>query len=307
MTTIGIVILSVGISISWGKSSFGILDFPLLYGMLFLLIAMNKTLLIRCTAFILLLSGTCIFSGCQTTVGPLPGSRTVHVTEVFAGAGLFDLIVTSVSLADPDIGEDTIRKLLQEINQDPDLIIYWVPSSNPDITNLSYRTALLNGSIVFAKYSLKRSAEAMKRSARAGMAVKTVEEIGEDDTYVLTEEEEAALKARAAELSADERAELKKCFIYLSCASAALTKVPFTVTELLEQTALFIQEPERLISDPFELPAVIAQLLSINDNLKSAGDQSRGLLKNVNANIVVLRAVLQANREAQNTKNTDTS
>ena len=246
-----------------------------------------------------------LVAGCGT-IGPLYNARPVHVTEVFAGAGIFDLIVTAVSLADPDIGEDTIRNLLHEVNEDPDLIIYWVPSSNQDVTNLSYQSALLNGSIVFTKYALRRSAEAMKRSARANMAVRTVEEIGEDETYVLTDEEQAALQARAAELSDDERAELKKCFIYLSCASASLVKVPDTAMELLKQTSLFIQQPERLMSDPLSMPAVITQLFSINDNLTSVGKQSKGLLKNLNANIVVLKAVLKANREARNAETEET-
>ena len=253
----------------------------------------------RFILIVLIMAALLLASGC-TTIGPLYNARPVYVTEVFATAGMFDLIVTAVSLADPDIGEDTIRNLLGEVNDDPDLVIYWVPSSNPDITNLSYQSALLNGSIVFSKYALRRSAEAMKRSARAGMAVRTVEEIGEDETYVLTEEEQAALEMRAAELSDDERAELKKCFIYLSCASASLVKVPGTATELLKQTSLFIQQPERLMSDPLAMPAVITQLFSINDNLTSVGKQSKGLLKNLNANIVVLEAVLKANREARN-------
>ena len=139
------------------------------------------------------------------------------------------------------------------------------------------------------------------------MAVITVEEIGEEEALILTQEEQAALEARAAELSDDERAELKKCFVYLSCASASLAKVPFTATELLKQTGRFIQEPERLVSDPFALPAVLTQLFSINDNLRSVGQQSKGLLKNVNANSVVLKAVLKANKEAREAESEENS
>ncbi|MBN2049692.1 MAG: hypothetical protein JW760_04550 [Spirochaetales bacterium] len=238
-------------------------------------------------------------TGCETTPSPYFNARQVRVTDVFAGAGLFDLIVTSISLFDPDIQEDLIRSLLVEVNEDPDLVIYWVPSSNPDITNLSYQTALLNGSIVFSKYALLRSAASMKGSARAGMAAKTVEEMEEEEDYTLTEEEQAALKARAAELSDEERSELKRCFVYLSCAAAALVKVPDTSLELVKQTALFLQQPERLMIDVFALPATISQLFSVRDNLSSVGQQSKGLLKNVNANIVVLKAVLEVNREAR--------
>lgn len=254
---------------------------------------------IRGVIFILIIiSLTALWSGCAT-VGPGPGARAVHVTEVFAGAGLFDLIVTAVSLADPDIGEDTIRNMLREINNDPNLVVYWVPSGNQDVTNLSYQTAILNGSVVFTKYALKESATTMKRAARAGMASKTVEEIGEDDEFTLTEEEEAALKAKAEDLSDEERAELKRTFIYLSCASAALVKVPVTSAELLKQTARLIREPERLMANPLAIPSMLVQIVSINDNLRSVGMQAKGLLKNVNANIEVVKAVLQVNREAR--------
>lgn len=260
---------------------------------------MKKVLLmvcLLCLVFILLV-------GCKSATGELPpGAQPIWITDVLAGGAIVQVSLELISSLDPEIGENVIQSLIQDINDDPNLILYWVPSGNVTVDDIAYNTSVMNGSLVFAQYSLKRTATAMKKAARAGQAGLAAEDVAADETIELTDEEKAALAQKAGEFDDTERAELKRCLIYLGCASAALINIPVRTPQLIQRVSSIVQSPEILAENPFAIPMMIIQLGSILDNLNNMVKETPKVIKNVAANIEILKAVLAADKERKDQK-----
>ena len=255
---------------------------------------MKKPLVLFCTLCLVIVS----FSGCKTATGELPpGAQPIWISDVLAGGAIMQASLELISSLDPEIGENVVQSLIRDINDDPTLTLYWVPSGNNTVDQISYDTSAMNGSLVFSQYSLKRTSAAMKKAARAGQAGLAAEDVQTDESIELTDEEKAALSQKAGEFDDDERAELKRCLIYLGAATAALVNIPIRAPQMITNISSIIQNPEILIENPFALPMMVIQLGSILDNLNNMIKETPKVIKNVAANIEILKAILAADKE----------
>ena len=242
------------------------------------------------TAVLLMGMWSCASSG-KTTKVP-KDALPLQAREVLAAGDILIPAIEIISLLDKDISENAVWSIVEEVNSDPNLVLYWIDSMNQRVASLSKDSAIVNGSVVFAKYSLKRTALAMKKAARSGEAKKAAEEVEKDEDLILTEEEKQALSERKNEFSADERKELKNCFIYLACSTAALVNVPIKGKEIIDQAASIVNNPSSLGASALEVPKLVSQLKSIIDNTSNTVRETPDVVKNLAANIEILKAVL---------------
>lgn len=221
------------------------------------------------------------------------GARPIYITDVMAEGGFILPAVAIIAAVDSDIDANVVRNMLNSINEDEDLIVYWVPSGNGMISDLSLQVGRLNGSLVFSKWSLKYASTTLKRMARSGVAAEATEEMMESDDLALTDAELAALEAKKDSFTDEQKKELKTSLIYLTTASASLVNVPVVTAKVVKTVASLIANPAQLVANPFAVPKLVAQAKSINDNAVNIKNDAPDVAKNLTATIKIVQKILE--------------
>lgn len=219
-------------------------------------------------------------------------ARPIYVSDVMVEGDFIEPAIAILSALDPEIDNNVISGMLTEINQDEDLVIYWVPSSNATLSNLSLQVGNLNGSFVFSKWSLQYASNSLKRMGRSSESADATEDKMENEASFLSDEDLKALEAKKDSFSEEERKELKKSLIYLTTASTSMVNVPVVSIEIIEQLADIIKSPKQLSQNPLEVPRLVGQAKSINDNIVNISKEAPDVIKNMSAVITVLNKIL---------------
>jgi hypothetical protein len=235
------------------------------------------------------------FVGCATT-GKIPDdAQGVNLRNVLAGGDLIMTALKLISEVDPQISEDIIYEMVDNINEyfreDPEAKLYWIPSSNAQVSTLSEKSAEINGSIVIATYSLRYLAGSVKAAARDATGAEAVEDIMAEEDLTITEQELLDLKGK--ELSDMHKQNLKNSFIYMTLAVSALIQAPINAVEFVDQAKVLAEDPSKLVSSPTAVPKMAGQLKSIIDNLNNVIKEAPALIKNLTANIEIVVQLIE--------------
>jgi hypothetical protein len=228
------------------------------------------------------------FFNCASTKGGIPeDAHGVWLKDVIAGGAVMEIALDKIAEADPDIDDDIIIKLLDDINQtlweDPDYKLYWVESSSSEVTALSEKAAQVNASVILGKFSLDYLAASVKATARDATAENAVQEVMKEEKLTVSEQELLELKGK--ELSDQHIKYLKNSLVYMAVSVAALAKAPENAKELLEKAQSLAENPQELAESPTAVPKISSQLKSIIDNLNNVINDTPDVVKNLSANI----------------------